>query len=408
MFNLGEFDVKKLHNGKQDKDTYFSPSRENDFPIKNYIERNYNCCACFFYPDENYNYSILHHLFKYGKLLYFTTVGNLNSVIKNPIDGLRGGSLWFEYKNVFIKITLKDQPDEMNDDSFVGSLSYPPNTKFLEHIKDADTTKDSDRIFYMAIVAPVTVQKYPLEDFQKFIVKKQKGRINVFIKNQYGDFSFESIKLNNSDDINIGLNYGQEFTNINDTIISRLNKNTSGLYMFHGSPGTGKTTYIKYLATQVNRDFIYIPTNMLEYFTTDPSSISILLTKPNSVLVLEDAEKAILKREDGGSTSSVSSLLNLSDGIMSDIMKTAIILTYNCPKNDVDDALRRKGRLHIDYEFRLLKKEDAINLAKTLNFSDSFIEEKITEDISLADVYNLQIQNDFQSKKETKTNKIGF
>lgn len=53
-------------------------------------------------------------------------------------------------------------------------------------------------------------------------------------------------------------------------------------------------------------------------------------------------------------SSAVSSLLNLSDGILSDILKTSVIVTYNCPKQDVDDALKRKGRLQMDYEFSAL------------------------------------------------------
>jgi hypothetical protein len=73
---------------------------------------------------------------------------------------------------------------------------------------------------------------------------------------------------------------------------------------------------------------------------------------------------------------------------MSDIMKTAIILTYNCPKQDIDEALRRKGRLQMDYEFGLLKKDDAIKLAQSLNFPQEFIDEEIKEDMSLADIYN--------------------
>ncbi|NBT59927.1 AAA family ATPase, partial [bacterium] len=202
---------------------------------------------------------------------------------------------------------------------------------------------------------------------------------------------------------------GSNFLEINDTITKRLTERSNGLYMFHGLPGTGKTTYIKYLANIIDRDFIYVPTNMLEYFTTDPTSISILLRRPNSVLILEDAEKAILKRENtDASNSSVSSLLNLSDGIMSDIVRTAIILTYNCSKQDIDKALKRKGRLQMDYEFRLLTKEEATKLAKKLKYPKKIIEDEITGDISLADIYNLQTKVDFYEKKEKEKRIIGF
>ena len=125
-------------------------------------------------------------------------------------------------------------------------------------------------------------------------------------------------------------------------------------------------------------------------------------------MILEDAEKAILKRDDGGSSSAVSSLLNMSDGIMSDIMKTAIIVTYNCSRHDIDEALRRKGRMQMDYEFGLLNKEDSIVLANSLNYPESFIKDEIKDPMSLADIYNLQTKVDFLNKKKKENKVIGF
>ena len=93
---------------------------------------------------------------------------------------------------------------------------------------------------------------------------------------------------------------------------------------------------------------------------------------------------------------------------MSDIMKIAIILTYNCPKQHIDEALRRKGRLLVDYEFKPLSKDDAIALAKFLEYPDDFIEEKITEEMALADIYNLKMEIDFQGKKKDVERVIGF
>jgi hypothetical protein len=63
----------------------------------------------------------------------------------------------------------------------------------------------------------------------------------------------------------------------------------------------------------------------------------------------------------------------------------------------------------MDYEFGLLKKNDAIKLAQSLNFPQEFIDEEIKEDMSLADIYNLKTKVDFQEKKEKKSDRIiGF
>ena len=149
---------------------------------------------------------------------------------------------------------------------------------------------------------------------------------------------------------------------------------------------------------------------MIEFFTSDPNCLHTLIQKPNSVIILEDAEKAILKRlGDGMDSSAVSALLNLSDGILSDILKTSVIVTYNCPKQDVDDALKRKGRLQVDYEFAALSIEDARKLGKSLKFSKKILEEKINAPMTLSEIYNLEKETDFYAEtKKTEPKRIGF
>ena len=412
MFSLSKSKISTPFDSEETKNvSFYNFVNDNEFPIRSYIQHKYNCCPSFLYFDDEFSGDIFKFVKEKGKLLSFTSVGRLPLIKKDNYKGLRGGTFWFSYKNVYIRLSLKDQPDDQEVGYMISSLSHPPqNMSFLMETEEDKKQVDSDKkTFTITIAAPVTVQNFPIEDFEQFIVKPTKGKVHIFIKNQYGEYDFEPITVDTNPDLDLELNYGKAFNEINETMLTRLKEKPSGLYMFHGAPGTGKTTYIKYLTNKIDRDFIYVPTNMLEYFTTDPNSLSILLRKPNSILVLEDAEKAIMKREGNGGNSPVSSLLNLSDGIMSDIMKTAIILTYNCPKQDIDEALRRKGRLQMDYEFGLLKVEDAIKLAKSLNFPEEFIDEEIKEDISLADIYNLKTKVDFQEKKEQKSDRImGF
>lgn len=406
MFSLTHDKIKSIKlQGKNDY--FYAYTNDNEFPIRRYIENKYGYCPCFFYTDDEFSGDIFNFLIENSNLISYTFVGKLGLYLNDSKKGIRGGTFWFYYKDTYIRISLKDQPDEV-DVYHNTSLAFPPRvvTEDEDEIKDYDF---SNKTFTLTFVAPANIQKYPIEDFEKFILKKPKGRVHIFIKNSYGDYDFEPIKLENLNNMDLSLNYGSKFLEVNDIIVKRLRDKSNGLYMFHGLPGTGKTSYIKYLVNTVEKDFIYVPTNMLEYFTTDPSSISSLLRKPNSVLILEDAEKAILKRENtDSSNSSVSSLLNLSDGIMSDIVKTSIILTYNCSKQDIDEALRRKGRLQMDYEFRLLTKEESINLAKSLKYPDEIIEKEITGETSLADIYNLQVKVDYYEKKKSEKKAIGF
>lgn len=406
MFKKYNPKVGKLHKTK-DFESFYNPIGDNDFPIKKYVERETQTAPMFLYSEDDYTGDVFTFLMEHGTLLSATTVGRLGSFQEDVYSAMKGGTIWFEYKKGYVRLTIKDRPDD-NETVFRGTPSTPPSL-YIEDDEPMEDLPNESKIFSITFVIPITIQDFPFSDFVKFIIPfKENGKVHLFIKDQYGEYNFEPIQLSIPKNMDISLNYGEKFVEINNTIVSRLKEKPNGLYMFHGSPGTGKTSYIKYLASQINRDFIYIPTNMLEYFTTDPNSLAILLKKPNSVLILEDAEKAILKRESGGTTSAVSSLLNLSDGIMSDIMKTAIIVTYNCSEEDIDDALLRKGRLQMDYKFDLLSKEDAVSLAKSLEYPEDFIEEEITAPMSLANIYNLKTKVVFTEKEKKEKRVMGF
>jgi hypothetical protein len=205
-----------------------------------------------------------------------------------------------------------------------------------------------------------------------------------------------------SKDLDINLNYGKGFEQHHKNIVEKLESNSNGIFMFHGGIGTGKTTYIKYLAKKFGgkRTFIFIPTTFIDTLTS-PNIIPVLLEHPNSVLVLEDAEKAVVSREEGqGNESLVSSLLNIGDGILGSMLNLTIVLTFNTARDNVDKALLRKGRLHYEHAFEKLSIEDAQALVDKLNKSY-----KVKEPMNLAEIYNLESDN---NHKEKERGKIGF
>jgi hypothetical protein len=379
---------------------FYKPEMGNEFPLKNFITNHYGYAPCFYNLETVFNSGILDHLFEHGQLINFYNTGKLENILAGEIEKTHGGFFLFKYKDIFVKLNIKNFNSEFFEDDL----------EFLSRIQVKDKKKDS-KTFTLSIIGPANLKEYPLKDFASFALNDtQEVKVHLFIKNQYGDYNFEPIAINLPDNLDLESNYGKNFIDVDKKIKERLEEKPNGLFMFHGMPGTGKTTYIKYLAGQVKRDFIYIPTTMIEYFTSDPNCLHTLIQKPNSVIILEDAEKAILKRlGDGMDSSAVSSLLNLSDGILSDILKTSVIVTYNCPKQDVDDALKRKGRLQMDYEFTALCEEDAKKLAKKLKYSKKVIEEKINKPMTLSEIYNIEKEIEFygDTKKENQK-QIGF
>lgn len=376
---------------------YYRLEMGNEFPIKRYITETCGYAPCSYGIETDFNCNILDFLTQNGELINFFAYGKYENVLEGNVEKLKNGFFLFKYKNVFIKISLKNFSSNLFDDDDI-EISIESN-------------KEEKKTFALCFYGPANIKEYPLKDFEPFIIKdKQNTKVHLFIKNQYGDYDFEPLSINLPSNLDLELNYGKEFLDIDKKIKSRLADKPNGLFMFHGLPGTGKTTYIKYLASQVKRDFIYIPTSMIEFFTSDPNCLHTLIQKPNSVIILEDAEKAILKRlGDGMDSSAVSSLLNLSDGILSDILKTSVIVTYNCPKQDVDDALKRKGRLQMDYEFSTLSIKNSKKLAKKLKYSKTLIEEKIVSPLTLNEIYNLEKDVEFYNEtKKQESTRIGF
>lgn len=228
-------------------------------------------------------------------------------------------------------------------------------------------------------------------------INKEKPYINLLIANSRG-FSLERLEIIIQKG-NLEMNYNDDFTPISQLIFKRLSKNNDkGIVVLHGKPGTGKTSYIRHLISKVKKNVIFLPPNMANAIT-NPDLITTLIQNPNSIFVIEDAENIVVKREKN-SSSAVSALLNLSDGLLSDCLNIQIICSFNTNISNVDEALLRKGRLIAQYEFKELTIEKAQILSNKLGF-DSIIDSPMT----LSDIYN---QTDIDFKHKTQGIAIGF
>lgn len=242
-----------------------------------------------------------------------------------------------------------------------------------------------------------------ISEFDKFIIdEKLENVIHTIFRDEHGSVRFEPFETNVPKDFNISKYYKDDFKSVHDNMVESLKRQESGLYLLHGEPGTGKTTYIKYLSSLVQRDFIYIPVALIEMLS-DPSFMPILLKRKHSVLIIEDAEKALLARAPGEESSLVSAILNITDGIMGNVFNIAIIATYNSPRNDIDKALLRKGRLKSEYKFDKLPVDQAQKL-----LDDNKIKYKATESMTLADIFNTHVPDMLVTKDLREEKRMGF
>lgn len=237
-----------------------------------------------------------------------------------------------------------------------------------------------------------------VEKIQKFKeIPEVRPEICLLVNTRHG-IDVEVIEIAEPN-LDIASNYNDDFDDVNQQILYRLTKDKDkGLVLLHGKPGTGKTSYIRYLVNAVKKRVIFLPPNMAAAIT-DPNLISVLIQNPNCILVIEDAENIIIDRNTDGH-SPVSILLNLTDGLLADCLHIQIICSFNTDLSKVDSALLRKGRLIAKYEFKELDVCKAQALSDKLGFS-SIIQRPTT----LTELYN---QDDFDFGAVRNRVQVGF
>lgn len=225
----------------------------------------------------------------------------------------------------------------------------------------------------------------------------QKPKFKVLVHHE-GMFATEDVNTGDFTSVDIHEMYNDDFAEIDEIISTSMAKTESGIVLLHGEPGTGKTTYIKHLICKFkDKEFIFIQNDFVRDLLK-PSFISFLLQNKNSVLIIEDAEKVVVSRDNVSEDSIVSTILQLTDGLFSDFLNIKILCTFNTDIAHIDKALLRKGRMIAKYNFTPLSVEKTAILAKRLGH------DAITGSLTLADIF----EYDKREFKNAVKKAVGF
>ena len=241
-----------------------------------------------------------------------------------------------------------------------------------------------------------TKDREEAESFLKLVTipkisKKKRNMYSFLVKSENGiderKLMFDSQKIDLKKNYNDDLPWNElkEF----------VRSEKEGLAILYGPAGTGKTTLLKKLIQEnPKKEFILINSKDLE----NPDSegyLEYFLENKNRIFILEDCEKLLLSRNQGGGSNQLVTILNMADGLLGSTLKTKFICTFNTDLRNIDEALLRKGRMRLKYYVGPLCLEKTRILANNMT---------IQKEMTLAEIYNRE-ENDFS---KTSQKRIGF
>lgn len=384
ILNSEAFNIKlqdKKLNFESTVDLY-SVDYPDEFPLGAYFRYQYDSLISNCTYEDKLDLDFVSTLVKNGyKLIWTSKKHHLNSVF--PVEQ------FYEKEGMLVQLKFRrgearrrfneflDEPEEITLDNTI------PQRIFARMFYKNDSLLDD----VLALAK------------KHIIADKDKAKISLVISTRNGLSTVPQDVKNTK--IDIAANYGDKFIKVHNKIVEKLNDPTGkGLVLLHGVPGTGKTSYIRHLCKEVNKEIIFLPPFLAENIAS-PDFIPFLLDHTNSILIIEDAEKVVLDREgDGSNRQSIANLLNMTDGILSDCLSIQILATFNTTRERIDKALLRKGRLIAEWKFEPLDVDHSNKLLKKLK------KEYVTDvPMTLTDIYNFEEE---LNVVQSDLGKIGF
>lgn len=207
----------------------------------------------------------------------------------------------------------------------------------------------------------------------------EKNKINI-INNSPTGLVLDEMSVTEADYDNMRVYYNQSSIKGINKIIKKVKKNNKGLFILHGKRGCGKTTALNYIAKNVSKTSIFIPTNMLDYTINNPEFFDILKVY-NPLVIIDDCE-ILFDNIFVKSSITHSNILQMVDGFYSDEIDTHIIMSYNTDnEDDIDSDLLNANNLLKVVKMEPLEKDRANELSRYLNLGH-----EVKNDILLIDL----------------------
>jgi len=300
----------------------------------------------------------------------------------------------YEKVNKFTEIICLEIDDIINDKVLLKStesiyISYIAVDKLTESAVISDIT-----IYYSSSEDADEVNEIikSLSEYQVIDDSEDGHNLNV-VSLSNNSIELEEIKYDDIDIDNIEEYYSKQTFKDLSKWLKKSKKQQSGLSILYGKRGTGKSSAIKYLATKLDRNLIFVPNNLVD-LTINSSDFSKFLRKhENPILILDDCEM-IFNEFFTKSNIIVNNLMQLVDGLLSN--KLSIITIFNVEdKSEIDHNLIECNNLIDIIEFTDLSNSEANQLSELLGYK-----QKHKNDIRLLDL--------IKNNKSDNKKRLGF
>ena len=300
----------------------------------------------------------------------------------------------YEKVNKFTEIICLEIDDIINDKLLLKStesiyISYIAVDKLTESAVISDIT-----IYYSSSEDADEVNEIikSVSEYQVIDDLEEGHNLNV-VSLSNNSIELEEIKYDDIDIDNIEEYYSKQTFKDLSKWLKKSKKQQSGLSILYGKRGTGKSSAIKYLATKLDSNLIFVPNNLVDLKINSSDFSKFLRKHENPILILDDCEM-IFNEFFTKSNIIANNLMQLVDGLLSN--KLSIITIFNVEdKSEIDHNLIECNNLIDIIEFTDLSNSEANQLSELLGYK-----QKHKNDIRLLDL--------IKNTKSDNKKRLGF
>ena len=181
-------------------------------------------------------------------------------------------------------------------------------------------------------------------------------------------------------------NYRPEVMEHAKALVEELKTAEHGLVLIHGPVGTGKSYLIRSLLTEIRQARVGVVCSPPLRFLEQAGMLNeVATTMERSLIVLEDLGDVLETDASSRYTDVFSNLLNMTEGLLSLLANSVVLLSFNFELTKISPAVRRPGRCIGEIEVGFLTTTQAEQI---LGYAIPPAQKK--DDYTLAEVYEMK------------------